>query len=150
MVAPLRTIALAASALLLLAGCGSSNSSSTKSGSSPTLTITSPGDGAQVGSSFVVKWNASVQLGSPDTGRDHVHVFVDGKSGDYTVVGGNEYTLKGLTPGEHKVDVTLQHADHSPAGAQDVIEVYVGGSSSSMTPTPTPTSSSSSGTGYGY
>jgi len=50
-----------------------------------------------------------------------------GDADDYTVVGGNEFEISGLSPGEHTVNVTLQHADHSPAGAEDEVEVTVGG-----------------------
>jgi hypothetical protein len=121
-------------ALVLLAACGSASGSD--SGSDPTLTITSPSDGAAVGSTFEVKWNTNVELGEPDTGRDHVHVFVDGQANDYTVVGGHEFTIKGLSPGEHTVDVTLQHADHSPVGPEDEVHVDVaaGGSGPSTAP----------------
>ena len=139
-----------AAALVALAGCGSDSGSG--SGGAPTLTITSPADGADVGQSFDVRWDTSVKLGETNTGRDHVHVFVDGKSDDYTVVGGNEFKLTGLSPGKHEEDVTLQHADHSPAGAEDKVDVNVGGSGASNPgPSPsTPTESSPPGPGYDY
>ena len=124
----------------LLAACGSSSGSS--GDSNPTLTITSPTDGAKVGSSVNVTWDTNVELGEPDTGLDHVHVFVDGNSNDYTVVGGNEFTVKDLPAGEHTIDVTLQHADHSSAGADDEVDVMVGGSGKGST-SPSPSSSSS-------
>ena len=96
----------------LLAACGGSSSGS----GSPTLDITSPANGAHVGSAFPVTWHASVSLGAPDTGRDHVHVFVDGHANDYTVVGGDQFMLKGLTPGKHTVDVRLSEADGPDVG----------------------------------
>lgn len=138
----------------LLAACGGSSSGS----GSPTLDITSPANGAHVGSAFPVTWHASVSLGAPDTGRDHVHVFVDGHANDYTVVGGDQFMLKGLTPGKHTVDVTLQHADHSSAGAQDQVAVTVGSGGTSGTPSPSASTGSGSGDssgsggsgGYGY
>jgi hypothetical protein len=43
-------------------------------------------------------------------------------------VGGNSFTVEGLSPGEHTIDVTLQHADHSSAGAEDHVDVTVNGS----------------------
>ena len=107
----------------LLAACGGSSGAGE---GSPSLAITSPADGAHVGSTFSVSWDSSVKLGEPDTGRDHVHVFVDGHANDYTVVGGHDFTIKGLSPGKHTVDVTLQHADHSSAGADDAVSVVVG------------------------
>ncbi|RYP80692.1 hypothetical protein EKO23_24450 [Nocardioides guangzhouensis] len=134
----------------LLAACGGSSSGS----GSPTLDITSPANGAHVGSSFPVTWHSSVTLGAPDTGRDHVHVFVDGHANDYTVVGGDQFTLKGLAPGKHTVDVTLQHADHSSAGAQDQVSVTVGQGGGTSTPSPSASTGSSGSTGgsggYGY
>jgi hypothetical protein len=132
----------------LLAACGGSSDAS---GGSPSVSITSPASGATVGSNVAVSWDTNEQLGPPETGRDHVHVFVDGHSNDYTVVGGNSFTVKGLTPGKHTIDVTLQHADHSPAGAEDKVDVTV--SPSGTAPTSPPTSSatqSSGGSPYGY
>ena len=46
-----------------------------------------------MGSSFTVEWESDVDLGEPDTGKDHVHVFVDGNSNDYTVVGGDSFEV---------------------------------------------------------
>jgi hypothetical protein len=123
---PARTLALAATTLAtaaVLAACGSNDASGGEGG--PEVTITSPSDGADVGSSVEVTWDTNVELGEPDTGKDHVHVFVDGQSNDYTVVGGNEFTVEGLTAGEHTINVTLQHADHSSAGAEDEVGVNV-------------------------
>ena len=125
----------------LLAACSDSSASD---GGNPTLNITSPSAGAKVSSSVDVAWDTNVKLGEPDTGLDHVHVFVDGQSNDYTVVGSDHFMVTGLTPGAHTIDVTLQHADHSTAGASDEVEVTVtksGGSS----PSPTPSDTGSSG-----
>jgi hypothetical protein len=93
-----------------------------------------------------VKWQSNVDLGEPDTGKDHVHIFVDGNSNDYTVVGGDSFEVTGLSNGEHTVDVTLQNADHSPAGAEDKVDVMVSSSGSQS-----PSDDSSSGGGsYNY
>jgi hypothetical protein len=136
--------AVAVLAAGLLAGCGNQSTSGSGSGSdSPTLSITSPSEGDTVGSSFMVKWDSSASLGEPDTGKDHVHVFVDGNANDYTVVGGDSFEVTGLSPGKHTVDVTLQHADHSSAGADDQVDVTVSGSGGSMSPS----ESDSSGSG---
>jgi hypothetical protein len=134
-----------AAALGILTACGGGGGSA----DSPKVTITSPSDGADVGSSFAVKWDSSVKLGDTDTGRDHVHVFVDGHENDYTVVGGNSFTIKGLAPGEHTVDVTLQHADHSSAGAEDEVDVNVTGSGGAGQ-SPSPDDTESTDPGYGY
>jgi hypothetical protein len=143
----LRALALGAAGaatLGLLAACG--NSSGTASGSgSPTLAITSPANGAAVGRNVQVAWNSSAKLGPPSSGNDHVHIFVDGHSNDYTVVGGNSFMVKGLTPGKHTIDITLQHADHSSAGADDTVDVTVKGTGGG---TSTPTSGGGGGRGY--
>jgi hypothetical protein len=115
----------AAAVVLTLAGCGSGSEAGT--GGDSALTITSPADGASVQGPFTLTWDSSVPLGPPDSGKDHVHVFVDGDSNDYTVVGGNRFRLDDLGPGTHEVTITLQHADHSPVGPEDSIEVTVGG-----------------------
>ena len=134
---PVKTLALSATAVLalgVLAACGSDSDAATGGGSgggSDALTITSPDDGATIGRDVEVTWDADVELGPPDSGLEHVHVFVDGESDDYTVVGGNSFTVEGLTPGEHTIDVTLQHADHSSAGAEDHVDVTVDGSAGS-------------------
>jgi hypothetical protein len=126
----------------LLAACGSDSNAA--SGGNPTLTITSPSAGSKVASSVDVTWDTNVEVGEPDTGLDHVHVFVDGQSNDYTVVGSDHFTVTGLTPGDHTIDVTLQHADHSSAGASDEVDVTVTGSGQ-PSPTPSPSDTGSSG-----
>jgi hypothetical protein len=128
---PLKTLALSATtlvALSMLAACGGDSDAASGDGGSPSLSITSPDDGDTVGGDVEVTWDADVELGPPDSGLEHVHVFVDGLSDDYTVVGGNSFTVEGLSPGEHTIDVTLQHADHSSAGAEDHVDVTVNGS----------------------
>jgi hypothetical protein len=139
-------MAIAVAGAGLLAACRSSSASG---GGSPTLTITSPTAGAKVSSSVNVTWTTNVKLGTPDTGLDHVHVFVDGNSGDYTVVGADHFTVTGLTPGQHTIDVTLQHADHSSAGASDEVAVTVGQGGTGSTPSPSPSDTGSSGR-YNY
>ena len=137
-----------------LASC--SSGSATTDGADPSVTITSPTENSKVASSVDVAWKTNVQLGDPDTGLDHVHVFVDGASTDYTVVGGDNFTVTGLTPGKHTIDVTLQHADHTSAGASDAVDVMVsgkagGGASPSPSQSPTPSPSDTGSTGrYDY
>ena len=104
--------AVAVLAAGVLAACGNQSASGGGSGSdSPTLNITSPSEGSTVGSSFTVKWDSNVELGDPSTGKDHVHVFVDGNSYDYTVVGllGSGVSAQGsmngiIEPGRTVVD----------------------------------------------
>jgi hypothetical protein len=133
-------------ALLALAAtaCGSDDSSSSSSGGGgPTLKITSPSDAATVTLPFTLTFTSSEPIGPTDSGKDHVHLFVDGKTNDYEVVTSTQTEVKNLSPGEHTIGVTLQHADHSSAGAKAEITVTVTGGSSG-----TP-SESSSDDGYG-
>jgi len=129
------TAFLAAAAL---AGCGGSSDASSgdqgsggqaaggQAGGGP-LTITEPKNGATVTLPFTVKYTTSEQLGPTDSGKDHVHVFLDGKKSEYTVVPTNSYEIKNAPAGQHEVDVTLQHADHSPVGPTAKVMVNIQG-----------------------
>ncbi|MGH3326350.1 MAG: Ig-like domain-containing protein [Streptomycetales bacterium] len=124
-----------AATLLAVAACGGSGESTTTTsgGSSggegePTVTITSPQDGATVSQPFTLKFDSSVPIGAEETGRDHVHVFADGEVDNYEVVTSKSQAIDSLEPGEHTIGVTLQHADHSSAGAEAEITVMVEGS----------------------
>jgi hypothetical protein len=125
-----RTLAAAVSALALVAaggcgGAGSQQSSGAVVDNTPSVTITSPQGGATVGSSFPLTFKSSVPIGALDTGEDHVHVIVDGNTNDFTVVTAHRTMVTNLSPGEHTVGITLQHADHSSAGAEDQVTVMV-------------------------
>ena len=139
-----RTLALAASALALLvpAACQSETTptSDTAPAADRTVTITSPQNGAAVGSSVPIKFTTSVPIGPLETGKDHVHVIVDGDTNNFVVVTAHQTTVKNLSPGKHTIGVTLQHADHSPAGAQDQITVNVRGKAQASGPKVTITS----------
>jgi hypothetical protein len=121
-----------------LAGCGGSSDASSGSGGQAgggqqggaPLTITPPKNGDTVTLPFTVKYTTSEQLGPTDSGKDHVHVFLDGKKNEYTVVPTNSYQIKNAPTGMHEVDVTLQHADHSPVGPSAKIMVNIQGSGS--------------------
>lgn len=149
----LSTLGAMAAVLVLAAACGSSASGNgggggggSKSGDN-TVTITSPKDGASVTEPFMLKFNAP-DIGPTTSGKDHVHVFIDGKENDYTVVTKSPFMIKGVPSGMHTINITRQHADHSPTGAKDEIKVDItgGGAPSSSKPS----SSSSSGGGYNY
>jgi hypothetical protein len=141
---PVRSAVAIATIAFALAACGSgSDETSGASSGGEKVTITSPSDGDMVDVPFMLKWDSTVPLGPPDSGKDHVHVYVDGQSNDYTVVGGTEFQVKGLSPGEHTVEISLQHADHSPVGPKSEISVTVGAGGGSESP-------SSGGGGGGY
>jgi hypothetical protein len=125
------------------AACGG-GSSGAAGGGEERVTITSPSDGAAVQVPFTLTWDSTVPLGPPDSGKDHVHVYVDGDENDYTVVGGNRFRVEDLSPGKHDVEISLQHADHSPVGPTSTVSVTVGGRGGSPSPDSDP------GGGYGY
>jgi hypothetical protein len=142
---PVRSIVAIAAIAFAVAACGSgSDGTAGASSGGEKVTITSPSDGATVDVPFTLKWNSTVPLGPPDSGKDHVHVYVDGKTNDYTVVGGTEFQVKGLPPGKHTVEISLQHADHSPVGPNSQISVMIGGGGGSQSPS----GSASGGNGY--
>jgi hypothetical protein len=140
-------IGVAALLALAATACGSDDSSGSSSGGGgPTLQVTSPSDAATVRVPFTLTFTSSEQIGPTDSGKDHVHLFVDGKTNNYEVVTSTQTEVKDLSPGKHTIGVTLQHADHSPAGAEAEITVTVTGGSGG-----TPSESSSGGyNGNGY
>jgi hypothetical protein len=125
--------------------CGSDDDSSSSSsgGGGPTLKITSPAEGTTVTVPFTLTFTSSEGIGSTDSGKDHVHLFVDGKTDNYEVVTSTQTEVKNLSPGQHTIGVTLQHADHSSAGAKAQITVTVSGGASG-----TPSSGSSPSGSY--
>ena len=95
-----------------------------------TLDIASPADGDAVGESFDLEIDSSVDLGEPDTGLHHVHVFYDGNEsdGEYDLVYEESFTVeRQLGEGEHTVRAVLANADHSLTDASDEVTVTVGG-----------------------
>lgn len=135
--------------LALAAAACSNGASASSGGGKPTVTITSPSDGATVSSPFTVKLDASVPLGAPSTGDDHVHLCFDGAScsAQYTIVYGTSKVINNLSQGQHTIEASLRNADHSDTGVSVTITVTVssGGTSSSNGST-----GSTGGGGYGY
>ena len=144
----IRYVLLLVIGVLTVAACGSAGANSGGGSDAPKLTITSPSDGATVQLPIKLTFTSSVPLGPTDSGMDHVHVFTDGHTGDYTVVPTTAFEIKSLSPGRHTIGVTLQHADHSSAGASAQVTVVVAGSGGGVTPTPG--SSPTSSPGYVY
>jgi hypothetical protein len=126
-------IATAATLAMLVAGCGGSGDTAATSSAGDSdkgITITEPKDGASVNVPFTVEFDAG-DIGPTESGKDHVHIFTDGDESDYTVVGENHFEIKGLAKGKHTINITKQHADHSPAGAEAEITVNVTGGDTS-------------------
>jgi hypothetical protein len=147
-----RNIVAAAFALSLLAAACSNGDSTSAGGGGDTLSITSPADGAQVGQPFTVKVSSNQPLGDPSTGDDHVHLCFDGANCDseYKLVYGDTFQVDGLSAGEHTIEASLRHADHTAVGPTASITVTVTGSAGAGggSTSPMPTSPSSSGYGY--
>jgi hypothetical protein len=148
---------LAAAFALSVLAVACSNGTSAAAGGGDTLSIATPADGAKVSEPFTVKFNASVPLGDPSTGEDHVHLCFDGAScdsGDYLKVYSDSAQVQGLSPGQHTIEASLRNADHSAVGPTATITVTVtGGATSSGSPSSgggygSPTSSASRGYGY--
>jgi hypothetical protein len=141
----MHTVLVAAFAFGSLALACSNGTSSAGRGT-PTLTISSPSDGASVSEPFTLKLDASVPLGDPSTGEDHVHLCFDGAScdtGNYVKVYSDTTQVQGLSPGQHTIEASLRNADHSAIGPTTTITVTVTGGATGS-PTGGPYGSSSS------
>jgi len=133
---------------LLAAACGDAASAG---GGSATLDITTPADGAEVGSPFTVEVSSNVSLGEPSTGEHHVHLCFDGADCDqeYSLVYGNTFEVDDLAPGEHTIEASLRNADHSDAGVTDTITVTVGeGAGNDGGSSPSPNEGTTGAYGY--
>jgi hypothetical protein len=136
-----RLAALMAVGALVLgaAACGGDDDDTTSSGSSGkdkgsdsgamTVKIADPADGSDVSADgFTVKFDPSVDVGAPDTGKNHIHLFYDGNDSDYEVVNGKSFDVPSgkLEEGEHTLKAVIANADHSLTDASDEITVNVG------------------------
>ncbi|MFG1621964.1 hypothetical protein [Kribbella sp. NPDC049227] len=135
-----RIRAVAAAAALLapavLVACGSEAESAGAGGMS--LSIAEPAKDATVSLPFKVKVDAGVPLGPTESGKHHVHLWLDNHANDYLVVesdtaeitSGQKATLSGkplgVSPGKHTIHVSLRNANHSAAGVDTEIAVNVG------------------------
>jgi len=128
-------VAVAAVALLIAAGCGDDDDDTTAGGSGGgsgggdmTVDIVEPGDGTEVGSEFDVEVDTSVDIGEPDTGLHHVHLYYDGNTadGEYDLVYEPRFTVDRLDPGQHTIEAVIANADHSLTDARTEVTVTVG------------------------
>jgi hypothetical protein len=132
--------ALAALALLGAACSDDSDNTETGAGSGSgggggdmTISITAPDDGATVEPGFDVELDPSVDIGEPDTGLHHVHLYYDGNISDdqseYDIVysADEPFTVdRDLGSGEHTIEAVIANADHSLTDVSDEITVTVG------------------------
>lgn len=118
---------LLAAMVLLAAAC--SEGSSAASGDASSIEITAPADGATVGRQFTVTLDAGVEIGRPETGLHHVHLYYDGNRSDdpadYDIAYSDSFTVTRLDPGEHTIEAVLANADHSLTDVSTEITVTV-------------------------
>jgi hypothetical protein len=96
-----------------------------------TISIADPADSATVEPGFQVEVDPSVDVGEPDTGLHHVHLYYDGNQsdGEYDIVYSVDepWTVdRDLSPGEHTIEAVIANADHSLTDARDEVTVTVG------------------------
>jgi hypothetical protein len=128
---------LGAIVLVAATGCGSdtADAGSTDSGSgAKTVTIKEPADGASIDIPFTLSLDSGVELGTTESGKNHVHLYFDGDDSKYEVIESDNMKItskspavEGLKPGEHELDISLRNADHSAAGFDTKITVKVNG-----------------------
>ena len=73
----------------------------------------------------------SVDIGEPDAGLHHVHLYYDGNQsdGEYDIVYKRGRAVdrdRDLGPGEHTIEAFIANADHSLTDASDEVTVTVG------------------------
>ena len=120
-------LGLVAGAALVAASCGDESDSERASGEALDVSIAEPADGADVGGQFTVRMTPNVDVGAPDTGLHHLHLYYDGKTGDgeFDMVFSDTATVSGLEPGEHVIEAVIVTSDHSPTDARAEITVNV-------------------------
>jgi hypothetical protein len=128
---------LGAIVLVAATGCGSdtADAGSSDSGSgAKTVTIKEPADGASIDIPFTLRLDSGVELGTTESGKDHVHLYFDGDDSKYEVIESDSMQItdkspavEGLKAGKHELDISLRNADHSPAGFDTKIMVNVNG-----------------------
>jgi hypothetical protein len=127
---PRSVLAVVAVLALVGAACGDDGSGGGGSagGDDMTIDVVSPTDGADVGESFDVDVETSVDIGETDTGLHHVHLYYDGETaeGEYDIVYSTPFTVTRLDPGEHVIEAVIANADHSITDARAEITVNVG------------------------
>ena len=142
---PMRIAVFAFAGLALLtSACASKSNSGSGAGGSPSISETSPSDGATVSSPVVLNLAVTgAEIGTPDTGKMHFHIYVDGSS-KYTIA----YTTEASVPvpaGKHTLKIVLAEPNHTETSTSTTLTVDVQGGGGGGSPSPT-----SGGGGYGY
>jgi hypothetical protein len=132
---------------LVLAGCQSSGSSGSQSGGTgssadKTVAFATPAAGAQVTSPVKVSLDVSgTEVGKPETGKMHLHLYVDGSS-EYKILYATEGTVD-VPAGMHTLKAVLAQPNHSETSVTATQQVQVVGGGQA------PDTTTSSGGGYG-
>lgn len=124
--------------LALAAGCGSDDDDATTvdDGAAAegefTLEIVSPSDGDEVGLPFTIEFSTDAELGPPDSGLHHAHVFVDGDMSNFEIVDSETFEITadspimaGVEAGQRELNVSLHTATHEPVGPADEVTIQL-------------------------
>jgi hypothetical protein len=115
---------------LMVAGCNAESATTSATGADSELSISAPGENANVQVPFTVKLDSDVPLAAPETGEHHAHIFFDGDDSHYILAYGDTVRINklppGVGPGEHVLDASLRNADHSAAGVETQVDITIG------------------------
>lgn len=110
-------LALGITTLLLVLGLNTTTVAMTDE---PSVTITSPGDGAKLDVMEQHKLSYEVV---PGPRGDHVHVYIDDVEIDILRELTGSYTLPSIGTGEHEICVRVVNKAHVPIGIEDCVTV---------------------------
>ena len=130
--------ALAAGVALAVSGCGSDDdtvdAAAPENGGEFSVEILEPSDGTEVELPFTIELDVDTELGPPESGLHHAHVFVDGDMSNFEIVDAETWEITadsaimaGVESGERVLTVTLHTAGHEPVGATDEITIQLAG-----------------------
>jgi hypothetical protein len=156
--------ALLAALVLVAAACGGDDDDTSAAGSGDAgggggggemaAEIVSPADGDTIDPNFDLELSSTEEIGEPDTGLLHYHVFIDGDEEDYEIVYEDTHTVeRDLSPGEHTIEAALANPDHSlvDGATRDEMTVTVGeGAGTGGGGSDDSESDTTSGGGYDY
>lgn len=110
-------LALSITTLLFVLGL---NTATVAMADEPSVTITSPGDGAKLDAMEQHKLDYEVV---PGPRGDHVHVYIDNVEIDILRELSGSYTLPSIDAGEHDICVRVVNKAHVPIGIEDCVTV---------------------------
>jgi hypothetical protein len=127
---------LAAGLALIATACGddgdTADVTAPESDGEFSLQILEPSDGAEVSLPFTIELDIDTEIGPPDSGLHHAHVFVDGDTSNFEIVDAETWEITadspimaGVEAGERTLTVTLHTSGHEPVGAGDEITIQL-------------------------